>query len=652
MKIPVLIPKIFNFPFTYDSGPLKALEPGDLVLVPFGKSQEVGVVWDKVQPSLKKFKIRKIDTKIHSFKINKSLIDYINWFSAYNLVSKGMVLKMCLGDKKNMTKIEQHIKENIKKNKLKFVLNEDQGKSLEDLRKFGNSFNVSLLQGVTGSGKTIVYFERIKEILDKGQQVLILLPEIFLTNQFKDRFEEFFGFLPAIWHSKIGLKSKRKIWQGVVNKSLDLVIGARSSLLLPFKNLGLIVLDEEHDPSYKQDEGIIYHARDMAISRASFENIPIHLVSAVPSLETFNNIKNKKYNHTRLINRYSQSPLPDAQIVNLHKAELKKDHFIADETIDIAKKYLKKKEQVLFFLNRRGYAPFLICKKCGFKHLCPSCSIYLTYHKSINKLICHHCGHKIKKENNCKTNKELCDFRMYGPGVEKIYEELKVIFPKKKIRIFSSDFLSKKGQTESILKKIEQNEIDILVGTQLISKGFNFPKLNCIVVVDADFSGMGYDLRTTEKNIQLYNQLSGRAGRFSKKSTIIYQTIAPLNETLKDLLENNPEKFLNNELVVRKNKNLPPFRRLIALIISASSSKDSFRGAQEIKKKLSTLIELEVLGPVDSPIFRVRNKFRTRLLLRSKNSNLIQKKVGKILENLTISKKIKLTVDVDPINFA
>jgi len=652
MKIPVLIPKIFNFPFTYDSGPLKALEPGDLVLVPFGKSQEVGVVWDKVQPSLKKFKIRKIDTKIHSFKINKSLIDYINWFSAYNLVSKGMVLKMCLGDKKNMTKIEQHIKENIKKNKLKFVLNEDQGKSLEDLRKFGNSFNVSLLQGVTGSGKTIVYFERIKEILDKGQQVLILLPEIFLTNQFKDRFEEFFGFLPAIWHSKIGLKSKRKIWQGVVNKSLDLVIGARSSLLLPFKNLGLIVLDEEHDPSYKQDEGIIYHARDMAISRASFENIPIHLVSAVPSLETFSNIKNKKYNHTRLINRYRDFPLPEAKVVNLEKSVLNKDQFIADETIELIQDYLKKKEQVLFFLNRRGYAPFLICKKCGFKHLCPNCSIYLTYHKSINKLICHHCGVKVKKEKNCKTETKLCDFRMYGPGVEKIYDELKTIFPKKNIKIFSSDFLAKKNEPESILKKIEKNEIDILVGTQLISKGFNFPKLNCIVVVDADFSGMGYDLRTTEKNIQLYNQLSGRAGRFSSKSVIIYQTTTPLDETLKDVLENNPEKFLNNELIIRKNKNLPPYSRLIALIISANSSQDSFRAAQEIKKKLSAISQLDVLGPVDSPIFKVKKKYRTRLLLRSKNSSLIQKSVSKILDNLTISKKIKLMVDVDPINFA
>jgi len=652
MKVPVLVPKIFNFPFTYDSGSLKKLIPGDLVVVPFGKNQEIGVVWDKIQPTLKEFKIKKIEKKIVDFKINSDLINFINWFSAYNLVSKGMVLKMCLGDKKNAVKIEEYKKEKLNNNKFKFILNKDQKKSLEALKRFGNSFNVSLLQGVTGSGKTIVYFERIKKILESGKQALILLPEIFLTNQFKERFEEFFGFLPAIWHSKIGIKSKRRIWQGVINNNLNLVIGARSSLLLPFKNLGLIVLDEEHDSSYKQDVGIIYHARDMAIARASFENIPIHLVSAVPSLETYNNIKNQKYNHTRLTKRYSDYPLPEAKVINLEKVSLKNDQFIANETLELIEDYLKKKEQVLFFLNRRGYAPFLICKICGFKHLCPNCSIYLTYHKLINKLVCHHCGIKIKKDKTCTVENKNCDFRMYGPGVEKIYDELKIIFPKKNIKIFSSDFLAKKNETNTMLKKIEKNQIDIIVGTQLISKGFNFPKLNCIVVVDADFSGMGYDLRTTEKNIQLYNQLSGRAGRFSTKSLIVYQTATPLNETLKDILENNPEKFLNNELIIRKNKNLPPFSRLISLIVSANSSQDSFRAAQEIKKKLSVLNHLEVLGPVDSPIFKINKKYRTRLLLRSKNTNLIQKSVGKILENLNISKKIKLTVDVDPINFA
>ncbi len=651
MKVPVLVPKIFNFPFTYDSGSIKNLTAGDLVLIPFGKNEEIGVVWDQIQLSKKKFKIKKIKHKINNFKINKSLIRFINWFSAYNLVPRGMVLKMCLGDKKNAIKIEEYIREKVAK-KNKFILNSDQKKSLESLKNFGDKFNVSLLQGVTGSGKTLVYFERVKEVLNSGKQALILLPEIFLTNQFKERFKEFFGFLPAIWHSKIGIKSKRKIWQGVIDGNLNLVIGARSSLLLPFKKLGIIVLDEEHDSSYKQDEGIIYHARDMAIARCSMENIPIHLVSAVPSLETYNNIKKKKYNYTKLSNRYSDYSLPEAKVINLEKISLKKDQFIAPETLDLIEHFLEKKDQVLFFLNRRGYAPFLICKKCGFKHLCSNCSIYLTYHKLTKKLICHHCGKKVKKDKACDTGKENCDFRMYGPGVEKIYEELKKIFPKKNIKIFSSDFLSKKNNTDSILKKIEKNEIDIIIGTQLISKGFNFPKLNCIVVVDADFSGMGYDLRTTEKNIQLYNQLSGRAGRFSNKSLIVYQTITPLNETLKDILENNPEKFLNNELIVRKNKNLPPFSRLISLIISSNSSQDSFRAAQEIKMRLASINQLEVLGPVDSPIFKIKKKYRTRLLLRSKNANLIQRNVDKVLQNLTISKKIKLTVDVDPINFA
>ena len=422
---------------------------------------------------------------------------------------------------------------------------------------------------------------------------------------------------------------------------------------MPFKNLGLIVLDEEHDSSYKQDEGLIYHARDMAIARASFEKIPIHLVSAVPSLETYKNILNRKYNHTKLVNRFNKSAFPEAKVINLNEAKLKKDEFIAKETIDIVKSYLNKEEQVLFFLNRRGYSPFLICKNCGFKHLCKNCSIYLTYHKLINKLVCHHCGFKTNVKKECKLDKKnLCDFRMYGPGVEKILDELKLIFPEKNIKIFSSDFMSKKNEIDSTIKKVENNEINILIGTQLISKGFNFPKLNCIVVVDADFSGMGYDLRTTEKNIQLYNQLSGRAGRFSKDSTIIYQTVSPLNETLGDILENNPEKFLVNELGMRKNKNLPPFSRLVALIVSANSSSDSFRGAQEIKRKLDNLNGVDILGPVYSPIFKIKKKYRTRLLLRSKRPNLIQKRIRDILENLHISKKIKLTVDVDPINFS
>ncbi len=651
MEIPILLPRIFNYPLTYSSGSIDNLKPGQFVVVPFGKNQELGVVWDKIQITSKKIKIRKIKKKINKFSISKNLINFINWFSIYNLASKGMVLKMCLGDKKNIFKIENCLFEKYPNKKNSYILNSEQEQSLEDLKSFGENFNVSMLQGITGSGKTLVYFERIKEIINKKKQILVLLPEIFLTNQFKERFLDFFGFMPAVWHSKITVKNKRKIWQGVLKNKIKLVIGARSSLLLPFKKLGLIVVDEEHDSSYKQEEGLIYNARDMAIARASFEKIPVYLVSSVPSLETFNNVKNKKYNFTKIKNRFKKLPLPDAKVINLNLSLLKKNNFIADETIKLVKDYLDKNEQILFFLNRRGYAPFLICKKCGFKHVCPNCSIYLTYHKLIEKLVCHHCGYKTTKEIECKKDKKKCDFIMYGPGVEKIFEELKRIFPEKNIKIFSSDFLINKKDTEKTIKKIENNEINILIGTQLISKGFNFPKLNCIVVVDADFSGMGYDLRTTEKNIQLYNQLSGRAGRFSKDSLIIYQTTSPLNETLRDLLANDPEKFLSNELILRKNKKLPPFSRLIALIISSNSDEDSFRAAQEIKKKLIIIKDLEVMGPVASPIFRIKKKYRTRLLLRSRSNSLIQKKLSNFLKNLHISKKIKLTVDVDPINF-
>ena len=651
MKVPVLIPKIFNHPFTYESGAIQRLETGEIVTVPFGKKTEIGVIWDKLQTTSKKIALKKIENKIGNYSINLKLIKFINWFSLYNLAPRGMVLKMCLGNKKNILNKQDEKTKNIFQAKRNFYLNPEQKKSLLELKKFDKKFKVSVLQGVTGSGKTIVYFEKIKEIINKKEQALILLPEIFLTKQFEARFKEFFGFNPAIWHSKISQKQKSIIWQNVIKNKISLVIGARSSLFLPFKKLGLIIVDEENDTSYKQDEGLIYNARDMAISRASFENVPIYLVSSIPSLETFNHINNKKYNHTQIKTRFKNFPLPKTKVVNINLSNKKKNIFIADETIELVKKFLDKKEQVLFFLNRRGYAPFLICRKCGYKHSCPRCSIYLTYHKSINKLICHYCGLKTNVEKKCKE-KNSCDFYMYGPGVEKIFDELKKIFPKKVIKIFSSDFLKKTDETKDILKQIENNEINIIVGTQMISKGFNFPKLNCVVVVDADFSGKGYDLRTTEKNIQLYNQLSGRAGRFSNESLIIYQTENPSDSTLENLIQNNQEKFFKKELAIRRKNKLPPFNRLIALIVSSDSDTDSFRAAQEIKKKIISQCDFDVMGPVNSPIFKIKKKYRTRLLLRSKNEDLIQNKLSKVLQNLCISKKIKLTVDVDPINFS
>ncbi|MDA8771265.1 primosomal protein N' [Candidatus Pelagibacter bacterium] len=649
MKTEVLLPKVFNFSFTYNSNNI-LLKTGDLVEVPFGKSKEIGVIWKGKNTETKKnIKIKNISKKIEDFSLDQKLVNFVEWFSAYNMVPLGLALKMVIGNKDNLIKKVNQSFNKINKEKKIYELNNEQKKAFEYLDLINNKFDVSVLQGTTGSGKTLVYFERIKKIINKNKQALVLLPEIFLTNEFKLRFEDFFGFEPAIWHSKITPKNKRIIWKGIIENKINLVVGARSALLLPFKKLGVIVVDEEHDTSYKQDEGVIYNARDMAISRAFFEKIPIHLITSIPSIETYNNIQNKKYRHTKILKRYNDYPLPRTKIINLNVNKIK-DQFISVETINYVNDFLKKNEQVLFFINRRGYAPYLICNKCGFKQICSNCSMYLTFHKTKNKAVCHHCFLERKIKNKCKKEGE-CDFIMYGPGVEKIFDEVKKIFPNNKIEIFSSDYTKKKDQTISLFKKIRNNSIDILIGTQMISKGFNFPKLNCVVVVDADFSGRGYDLRTTEKNIQLYHQLSGRAGRFSSESLIIYQTLTPKDLTLNELIKNKSEELLKNELNIRKKNHLPPFVRLIAIIISSNQHDLSIKGAKEIKVQLKKIDNIEVMGPVDSPLLKIKKKFRSRLLLRYNSGVLIQKKITKLLNSLKISSKIKLTVDVDPVNF-
>ena len=647
MKAQVLLPKVFNFPFTYKSN--SNCKIGDLVEVPFGLKKEIGVIWKNKYSEPQNIKLKLIKRKT-KFSIDKKLIDFIEWFSSYNMVPIGLVLKMVIGNSDRFLEKEDILDNSIINKTKKFILNKEQLRALNFLETKNTGFNVSVLQGTTGSGKTLVYFERIKKIIKKNYQALVLLPEIFLTNDFKSRFEEYFGFAPAVWHSKITPKQKRVIWKGVINDKIKILVGARSALLLPFKKLGVIIVDEEHDSSYKQDEGVIYNARDMAISRASFEKIPIHLVTSVPSIETYNNILNKKYRHINIHKRFENYPLPKTKIINLNINKTK-EKYVAKETVDLVKTYLNKGDQVLFFINRRGYSPYLICKKCGYKQVCSNCSLYLTFHKLKNKAICHHCSFQKELKTKCQSSGN-CEFIMYGPGVEKIFEEVKEIFPNKKARIFSSDYLKTKEKTKTLFNEIYKNKIDILVGTQMISKGFNFPRLNCIIVIDADFSGRGYDLRATEKNIQLYHQLSGRAGRFSQESLIIYQTLTPQDTTLNDLIENKSEELLKNELFLREKNKLPPFIRLISIIISSKDRSLSLQGAKEVKLKLKQINDLEVLGPVDSPLQKIKKNFRSRLLIKFNNRFLMQKKIANVLNRLKISPKIKLIVDVDPINFA
>ncbi|MDC0384483.1 primosomal protein N', partial [bacterium] len=560
MKVPILIPNIFNHPFTYETS-LK-LKLGDYVIVPFGKSEVTGIVWDEFEKNRNKsFAIKKVLKKLDVPSLKKNTIKFLNWFSEYNMIPRGMALKLLLLSSKAIEKISsepyEQFKVNIKKNKI--VLSKEQKSCLKKMNISNQKFRVHVLQGTTGSGKTMVYFEALKEIINKGFQGLILLPEIGLTGQFQKKFMEFFGFKPAVWHSGITKKSKEIIWSGIANDKIKVVIGARSSLFLPFKKLGLIIVDEEHDQSYKQDEGVTYNARDMAVARASFENIPINLITAVPSIETYDNVKKGKYSLSKLDQRYLNASLPNYEIINLNKSKLNSQSWISKETIEKVNFHLKKKDQVLFFLNRRGFSPHVLCKKCFTSYSCPNCSINLVYHKKKQNLLCHYCGYKALLDRDC-TKEGHCEFIFSGPGVERISEEVKKIFPLKKTAIFSSDTMNKKS-SEDILEKIINNEIQILIGTQLISKGFHFPSLNCIVVVDIDLSSQGHDLRGAEKNLQLYHQLSGRAGRTGKPATVYFQTYNLDTKMISDITNRNPDIFLDKELEIRRKNNLPPFQR-------------------------------------------------------------------------------------------
>ena len=650
MKFPILLPNIFNHPFTYESD--LNLKVGDYVVVPFGKSKITGVVWDEFEKkNNKNFKLKSVLKKLNVTPLKKTTIKFLNWFAEYNIIPKGMALKLVLLSSNAIEKFQQEVfktfNPNIRASTIK--LSEEQKRSLKKMNISNQKFRVHVLQGTTGSGKTIVYFSALKEIIKKDFQGLILLPEIGLTSQFEKKFIEFFGITPAIWHSGISKKRKEIIWSGVTNGEIKVVIGARSSLFLPFKKLGLIIVDEEHDQSYKQDEGVTYNARDMAISRASFENIPINLITAVPSIETFENVKKGKYSISRLEKRYQNASLPNYEIINLNETKLEKQSWLSKKIIEKVNFHLDKDDQVLFFLNRRGFSPYVLCSKCFNSYSCPNCSINLVYHKNKNNLLCHYCGFRTSLKRTCTKDGD-CEIIFSGPGVERISEEVKKNFPTKKIEIFSSDTMNKK---DSIIKleKIINNQVQILVGTQLISKGFHFPNLNCIVVVDIDLSSHGHDLRGAEKNLQLYHQLSGRAGRAGKPATVYFQTLNNNHKMILDLTNSNPNIFLDRELDIRKKNKLPPFQRFISLILTGENEVKLEKEAYKFKTFIENKLTGKILGPVNAPIFRLKKRYRIRLLIRGEKTLKLQNSLAAAIPNYKFQPGIKLSVDVDPINF-
>ena len=476
-------------------------------------------------------------------------------------------------------------------------------------------------------------------------KALILLPEIALTSQLIARFKTQFNFEPAVWHSEISDTKKSDIFKGVLNGDIKVVIGTRSALFLPFQDLGFIVVDEEHDQSYKQSDNGCYNGRDLAIYRAKLNNIPVLLSSATPSLETLINIDKGKYIKVNLPNRYGKAVLPDIEIIDMKKEKLKKDKYISKILLENIEKNLQQKKQSLLFMNKRGYAPVVLCGDCGEKFMCPNCSCNLNLHKSSNRLICHHCGYFIEKTDICPHcgSQNLIDF---GPGVEKIEKEIKQYFPNARTIIMSSDTINTNKKLEEVINKIINNEIDIIIGTQLVAKGHHFSNLTLVGIIDSDASLFGGDIRASERTYQLLTQVSGRAGREETKGIVYFQTYSPENLILQSIKNGNKELLIEFEKENRELGGFPPFGKMAVVYISSKNEVQAHRLAQKIAKKIPFNEDVEVLGPVPTPISKLAKMYRFNLIVKTSKNINIQKLLQKTVLTEKNNSNIRIKIEI------
>ena len=512
-------------------------------------------------------------------------------------------------------------------------------------------FNVAFLNGITGSGKTEIYFALIADLLNNSvKQILILLPEILLTKQFIDKFDKRFGFIPDIWHSQISDKKKQEIWYRIANNQIRILVGARSALFLPFKNLGLIILDEEHENSYKQEDNVIYHARDMAVARAYKEKFAILLVSATPSLETKLNIIQGKYKEFTIAERYGQATIPKINIIDMKREVLNKNQAISPSLKQKILDCLERKEQAMIFLNRRGYAPLKLCRSCGYQYKCHNCDSYMVEHQRLEKLICHHCEATAPIVKTCPECKSENSFISYGFGIERIKEELLTYFPAARIALLTSDETKDITKAKQIFQDIEAHNYDIILGTQIISKGHHFANLTLAGVIDGDIGSEVQDLRCVERMFQMLYQISGRVGRAAKKGQAFIQSYNPNTSFLHALQNDNIAEFYNYEITKREKFRLPPFTRFIAIIISDKNQNIAQNTAEEMANFFKKQKELVTYGAIAAPLFFLRGRYRYRILLKQEKHNNFMMLVKPYLHNIMTARS-QIKIDVDPYNF-
>lgn len=512
-------------------------------------------------------------------------------------------------------------------------------------------FGVILLDGVTGSGKTEVYLEAVARCLADGRQALVLLPEIALSSQWLARFERRFGAPPAVWHSDLSSRTRRVTWRAVAQGAAGVVVGARSALFLPFPDLGLIVVDEEHESAFKQEDGVVYHARDMAVVRARLCEAPAVLVSATPSLETLSNVEVGRYRRISLAARHGGATLPEVEAIDLRQHPPERGRFVAPPVVEAVRETLARGEQAMLFLNRRGYAPLTLCRACGHRMQCPNCTAWLVEHRARGLLCCHHCGHAEPVPLGCPSCGAEVSLVPIGPGVERITEEAAAVFPEARRLVMASDTMPGPHAAAEAAQLIADREVDLIIGTQIVAKGWHFPHLTLVGVVDADLGLAGGDLRAAERTVQLLHQVAGRAGRAEAPGRVLLQTFNPDHPVMRALVGGDLQEFMAREAESRRPGAWPPYGRLAALIVSADTAQAADAVARDLGQTAPKGEGVVVLGPAPAPLAILRGRHRRRLLLKTRRDIAVQPLLREWLARVEVKGSVRVDVDVDPVSF-
>ncbi|HJO67128.1 MAG TPA: primosomal protein N' [Sphingomonas sanguinis] len=533
------------------------------------------------------------------------------------------------------------------------ALSEDQ-RAAADILVAGvtsHSFQPVLLDGVTGSGKTEVYFEAVAQAIAEGRQVLVLLPEIALTEPFLKRFHDRFGCEPVAWHSGLRSSQRRRAWRAIASGQGLVTVGARSALFLPYRNLGLIVVDEAHETSFKQEDGVHYHARDVAVMRGKFEPCPVILASATPAIETRQQVALGRYTEVKLPGRFGPAQMPTIEAIDLIQNPPERGRWIAPKLVAAMKDTLEKREQSLLYLNRRGYAPLTLCRTCGHRFQCPNCTAWMVEHRLVRRLACHHCGHVLPTPRACPECDGEDTLVACGPGVERIADEATALFPEAKIAVVTSDTIWSPAKAAEFVGRMEAGDIDIVVGTQLITKGYHFPNLTLVGVIDADLGLDGGDLRAAERTFQQIRQVSGRAGRGAKPGHVFIQTHSPKAQVMQALVTGDAEAFYTAETEARRDADAPPFGRYAAIIVSSEDQGAAQSTANAIARAAPKVDGMHVFGPAPAPLSMLRGRHRFRLLVHARRALAVQDVIREWLGGLEWSAKVRVAVDVDPYSF-